>query len=145
MWVDWNPTPADKNMGLWGDVYLTESGPVTLRHPYVTSTLDVPSLSTARLTVMADVINQSSAPVTARVHGEIGTITFEKEVALAPQQLQTVRFTPDEARGLTVDHPRVWWPYRYGDQPLYTLKLTVSANGTESDRANPLRHPAVQL
>lgn len=27
MWVDWNPTPADKNMGLWGEVYLTESGP----------------------------------------------------------------------------------------------------------------------
>jgi exo-1,4-beta-D-glucosaminidase len=134
MWVDWNPTPPDKNMGLWGDVYLTESGPVTLRHPYVTSELDVPSLSTAKLTVMADVINQSSAPVTARVHGEIGTITFEKEVALAPQQLQTVRFTPDEVRGLTVDHPRVWWPYRYGDQPLYTLKVTVSANGTESDR-----------
>ena len=33
MWVDWNPTPADKNMGLWGDVYLTDSGPLALRRP----------------------------------------------------------------------------------------------------------------
>ena len=31
MWVDWNPTPADKNMGLWGDVYLTDSGPARAR------------------------------------------------------------------------------------------------------------------
>ena len=34
-WVDWNPTPPDKNMGLWGPVSLTTTGPVALRHPYV--------------------------------------------------------------------------------------------------------------
>src|SRR3984893_7474149 len=26
--VDWNPAPPDKNMGLWREVYLTTSGPV---------------------------------------------------------------------------------------------------------------------
>jgi len=26
--VDWNPAPPDKNMGLWRDVYLTTSGPI---------------------------------------------------------------------------------------------------------------------
>ena len=31
--VDWNPAPPDKNMGLWRDVYLTTSGPVALRYP----------------------------------------------------------------------------------------------------------------
>ena len=25
-WVDWNPTPPDKNMGLWGDAYVGSSG-----------------------------------------------------------------------------------------------------------------------
>jgi exo-1,4-beta-D-glucosaminidase len=34
-WADWNPTPPDKNMGLWQDVYLTTSGPVEIRHPAV--------------------------------------------------------------------------------------------------------------
>ena len=133
MWVDWNPTPADKNMGLWGDVYLTESGAVTLRHPYVTSDLEIPSLASARLTVSADLINQSDSPVTAQVRGEIGPITFTKDVQLAANQLQTVRFTPDDARELTIQKPRVWWPYRYGDQPLYTLKMAVSAGGAQSD------------
>ena len=31
--VDWNPAPPDKNMGLWREVYLTTSGPVALRYP----------------------------------------------------------------------------------------------------------------
>src|SRR6202049_3475244 len=33
--VDWNPAPPDKNMGLWREVYLTTSGPVALRYPTV--------------------------------------------------------------------------------------------------------------
>ena len=33
--VDWNPSPPDKDMGLWREVYLRESGPVTLRYPAV--------------------------------------------------------------------------------------------------------------
>lgn len=135
MWVDWNPTPADKNMGLWGDVYLTESGPVTLRHPYVTSDLDLPSLATARLTVTADVTNHTGAPVTAHVRGEIGPIAFARDVSLAASQTATVRFTPDDVRELTIQEPRVWWPYRYGDQPLYMLKMAASVGGVESDQA----------
>src|ERR1700690_2545992 len=34
-WVDWNPAPPDKDMGLWREVYLRQSGPVTIRHPQV--------------------------------------------------------------------------------------------------------------
>ena len=32
-WVDWNPCPPDKDMGLWGAVDLVETGPVTVRSP----------------------------------------------------------------------------------------------------------------
>ena len=34
-WVDWNPAPPDKDMGLWRDVYLHASGPVAIRYPQV--------------------------------------------------------------------------------------------------------------
>ncbi|MGE5360151.1 MAG: glycoside hydrolase family 2 protein [Bacteroidales bacterium] len=135
MWVDWNPTPADKNMGLWGEVYLTDSGPVTIRHPFVSTDLDVPSLKTAKLSVSAVVTNQTSAPVVARVGGNIGPIVFGKTVTLGPHGMETVRFTPEEVRGLTMANPRVWWPYRYGDQPLYSLAIGVEAGGKPSDRA----------
>jgi exo-1,4-beta-D-glucosaminidase len=38
-WVDWNPCPPDKDMGLTGPVSLATSGPVTLRSPMVTTHL----------------------------------------------------------------------------------------------------------
>ena len=34
-WVDWNPSPPDKDMGLWQEVVISTSGPVALRHPVV--------------------------------------------------------------------------------------------------------------
>lgn len=40
--VDWNPAPPDKGMGLWRDVYLSASGPVSIRYPQVLTTLDLP-------------------------------------------------------------------------------------------------------
>ena len=38
--MDWNPTPPDKNMGLWREVYLTTSGPVAVRYPQVVTHFD---------------------------------------------------------------------------------------------------------
>src|SRR5579862_2610559 len=53
--VDWNPGPPDKDMGLWRDVYLTTSGPVALRYPTVVSKLNNPANDSAQLTVTAQV------------------------------------------------------------------------------------------
>ncbi len=135
MWVDWNPTPADKNMGLYGEVYFTESGPLALRHPHVIPDLDVPSLETARLTVTAEVWNASDRPVAGVVHGEIDTRKFSKPISLAPRERATVRFTPEEVRELTIENPRVWWPYRHGPQNLYELSFEVDVDGVVSDRS----------
>ena len=38
-WVDWNPCPPDKDMGLWGAVDLITSGPVSVRSPLVVTHL----------------------------------------------------------------------------------------------------------
>src|ERR1039458_5963764 len=48
--VDWNPAPPDKNMGLWREVYVTTSGPVALRYPTVGPKLNLPADSPAQLT-----------------------------------------------------------------------------------------------
>ena len=54
--VDWNPAPPDKNMGLWREVYVTTSGPVALRYPTVVSKLNLPASDMAQLTVTAQLI-----------------------------------------------------------------------------------------
>jgi exo-1,4-beta-D-glucosaminidase len=134
MWVDWNPTPADKNMGLWGDVYLTTSGSVALRNPLVVPALDVPSLDRATLTIAADVFNATAQRTSVVVRGLLESLSFEREVLLEPHERTTVTFTPADVRELTIANPRVWWPYRMGRQELYTLTLVALVKGVVSDR-----------
>jgi exo-1,4-beta-D-glucosaminidase len=133
MWVDWNPTPADKNMGLWADVLVTDSGPLVLRHPLVLTKLDLPSLRKARLTIAAEVQNASDRPVSGTVSGRIEAIRFSNTVRLGPGETTTVRFTPADDPQLELTDPRVWWPYRWGTPSLYSLALDAEADGAPSD------------
>src|SRR5277367_6420681 len=69
--VDWNPAPPDKDMGIWQEVALSESGAVAIRHPFVDTRLDLPAATKAHLTVRAQLQNTSSAPVTGKLMGNI--------------------------------------------------------------------------
>src|SRR4030095_550962 len=62
-WVDWNPAPPDKDMGIWGDVYLTASGPVSVRSPQIVTHFPDASLKQADLTVMVELKNASEKSV----------------------------------------------------------------------------------
>jgi exo-1,4-beta-D-glucosaminidase len=77
-WVDWNPMPPDKMMGLWHDVYLTTSGAVTLRFPQLMTKLDLPSLDAAHLTVNAELHNAANHSVQGTLRGRIEQIRFRK-------------------------------------------------------------------
>ena len=61
-WVDWNPTPPDRGMGIWYDVILSASGPVAIDHPFVKTKLNLPSNDQAKLSVIAEVKNAESVP-----------------------------------------------------------------------------------
>jgi len=141
-WVDWNPCPADKDMGLWGAVTLLESGPVTVRSPMVETRFADDALDAADLTVRAVVANASDAPVSGTLHGSITgmakPLSFSVPVALAAGETREIAITPREVAGLHVKHPEVWWPYGLGygggGQHLYTLRLSFVA-GSVSDAA----------
>jgi exo-1,4-beta-D-glucosaminidase len=132
-WVDWNPTPPDKDMGLWRDVYVTTTGPVALRHPQVVTKVDMPSLDEAHLIVSAELANPGLKPVKATLEGKIEGIKFEQSVDLAAQETKQVSFTPEQFPQLDVEHPRLWWPTHVGPQNLYDLKLDVTVDGSTSD------------
>ncbi len=134
-WVDWNPTPPDKNMGLWRPVYLTTSGAVALRHPYVLTRLNAPRYDAADLTLVADLWNSSNAAVRAIVRGEAAGIQFSEPVLLAARERKTVRITSSTTPALRMRAPQLWWPYRMGQQHLYPARFEVTVNGAVSDRA----------
>ena len=133
--VDWNPAPPDKNMGLWREVYLTTSGPVALRYPAVVSKLNLPANDSAQLTVTAQLRNGTSEPVKGKLIGEIGSVSFEQEVELAANESRNVTFTPDQFPQLVFSNPRLWWPAQMGKPFLYSLGMHFEVGGVTSERS----------
>ncbi len=135
--VDWNPSPPDKNMGLWREVYLTTSGPVALRYPTVLSKVDSPasnaSAGTAHLTVTAQLKNASDHAVKGTLKGRIENIEFAQPVELAAGESKDVVFSPDRYPQLNLSNPRLWWPAQMGTPNLYDLHLSFEENGEVSD------------
>ena len=127
-WVDWNPTPPDKNMGLWRDVYITTAGEVSLHNAHLITKLNPPSLDKARVTVSVDVQNTDFRYVNAMLKGTFGPLQFNRALVLAPFELKHIEFPK-----LILDKPRLWWPVNMGPQNLYDLDLWVTVNGVTSD------------
>jgi exo-1,4-beta-D-glucosaminidase len=133
--VDWNPAPPDKNMGIWREVYLTTSGPVALRYPTVVSKLNPPANDSARLTVTAQLKNATGQAVKGKLRGEIGSVQFEQDVELAANEAKDVTFTPDKFSQLVFANPRLWWPIQMGKPNLYPLKMEFETGGGISDHS----------
>ena len=132
--VDWNPAPPDKNMGLFRDVDISTSGPVALRYPAVTSTVESPANDKAHLTVTALLKNAANHAVKGTLKGRIEKIEFSQEVEVGAGESKDVTFTPEQFSQLNVDHPRLWWPAQMGKPELYTLSLEFSTDGKVSDQ-----------
>jgi exo-1,4-beta-D-glucosaminidase len=134
-WVDWNPAPPDKNMGLWRDVYLTTSGAVTIRYPQVVTHFVSPALDRANLTVNAEVRNTLDHPVKGILRGRIEDVRFAQTVELAARETKIISFAPEQFPQLVFAHPRLWYPVDLGAPNLYELNLDFEADGRISDRA----------
>ncbi len=136
-WVDWNPSPPDKNMGLWQPAYLSASGDVVVRYPEVISHVDTGALKRAELTVVADVRNLTANAVRGTLRGRIGRIAFERAITLPPHDSMQVHFAPDSFPQLRVANPRLWWPAEFGKgkAALHDLALEFVVGTRVSDRA----------
>ncbi len=132
-WVDWSPAPPDKNMGLWREVWLSFSGPVSVRNTQVMSDLSVPDLKTANLTVTTELRNVTDHPQKGIAQVAIGPILIRQTVEIAPNTKKVVTFAPDQFPELAIKHPQVWWPAPLGVQNLYTATVTFDLNGRGSD------------
>lgn len=135
-WVDWNPSPPDKDMGLWQPVWLTTTGDVVVRYPLVSSHVDTATLRSADLTVATELRNLSSRSVTGTLRGKIGSVVVSKSVTLGAHDTALVRFTPDSFPQLHIANARLWWPAELGKPELYDLSLDFTSAGRVSDRAS---------
>ncbi len=132
--VDWNPRPPDRNMGLWRPVVLRLTGArVAWTRSSSARTSTSSRMPLRELAVEMLVTNHEDEAVTATVRGELEGAAFQTEVALEPRQHTVVRFTAEEHPLLRLEAPRLWWPHTLGEPELYSLRVTAFVGDRVSD------------
>ena len=130
---DWTQTARDQNTGIKYPIRLHVSNALRLSDAHVNQA-NAEDLSSTDLTVKGSVTNTSATEQTGDVDATItdpdgaNPITVHQTVTLAAGETKAIAFAP-----VHVDHPKLWWPYQMGDQPLYTFNLKVGQGGVTSD------------
>ena len=131
--VDWNPSPPDRNMGLFRGVSVEADGGMGIDRPFVVSTLNE-DFTVAYLTASAEVTNYTDVKKPVETVLTINGRQLKKSVLLKAGQTKKVVFSPGEFKELTVSNPKLWWPHTIGNPNLYTARFEVQENGSVSDK-----------
>jgi exo-1,4-beta-D-glucosaminidase len=134
-WVDWNPAPPDKDMGLIGEVDLVTTGAVAVRSPMASTHFEDDSLSTADVTVYAELHNATANPVHGVASATVAGVHVEQTVDLAAHEDRGVSFSPEQFPQLKIHNPKVWWPYQMGEPHLEHLNASFAVQDRKSDEA----------
>jgi len=131
---DWIPTMRGRDTGIWKDVYLNVTGPVTIEAPFVNASLPLPDTTRADVSVTVTLCNHEARPVNGTLRGRFGDAAFETPVELDANAEKTVKLDPSVNAGLRLQNPKLWWPAGYGDPNLYPVELKFeTADGKMSD------------
>jgi len=134
---DWIPAVRDRDMGLVEDIYLSATDEIELNNLYVTSNLPLPDTSFADVTISMDIVNYSSSKKEGTINASIlfngKEITFNQEFTVEGNQTKEIVFDKSSVPSLQILNPQLWWPFGYGNQNLYSLKINAKAiSGEES-------------
>lgn len=132
--VDWNPRPADENMGIFREVSASVIGNVAMAHTGVRSKVNTETLKEAWLNVETELTNLSSGKVEGELIGRIEDKTFNIPVTLEAGETKNVKVSPEEVKELYLQNPRIWWCNGLGTPELYRLDLEFKAGGKVSAR-----------
>ena len=122
---DWIPSVRGRDIGIWSDIYLDSSGPVTIDKPFVSTTLPLPDTGSADANFEVTLYNHGVTAVSGTLRGRFGDAAFETPVTVEAGEQRIVR--PQ----LHLRNPKLWWPAGYGDQNLYQVQLSFEVAGGE--------------
>ena len=130
--VDWNPYPPDNGTGVWRDVELKQTGPVSVSLPRVTTKLDgavevhVDVMSYGDQSVQGDVV----CSITDPSGKELGRPHKQFNLASKGRQRISIPFQ--------IAKPQIWWPAQWGPQSLYSTSCTASTAIGPSESTPPI-------
>jgi hypothetical protein len=152
---DCAPVIRDRNMGICQDVYINESGPVTIEDPFVITDLPLPDTTRADLRISSTLKNSGKKDVEGlltvkislmdsvvfpsyikKMAGKMNDIVFSTKVKLAAEETLEVTLNPAQFPALSIKNPFLWWPNGYGKQYLHNLRLSFIIDGKLSDKSN---------
>jgi exo-1,4-beta-D-glucosaminidase len=127
-WVDWNPRPADNGTGVWREITVSQTGAVSLGP--LSALVDIDPAHVALRTTALNLEDKEVEVVAKVVISEPNggeDITLDQTVTLAPGESKVIEFNQ------TFESPQIWWPKTWGEQPLYSAKVSVEVDSALSD------------
>ena len=125
---DWIPTVRGRNIGIYDDVWVSYTGPVTVEDPFVRTELPLPDTTKATLHAQALLVNHGDTPVSGTLEWRFGDLTVSEPVELSAGEDREIVFDPQ-----VLENPRLWWPKGYGEQNLYPVSFRFIVDGEVSD------------
>ncbi len=131
--VDWNPLPRDRNMGIFREVFLEINKGIKIRSPFVYAKVDTESLNEANLFIQTELVNNTNKPIEGVLHIDYELGTIDKKVIVNANETLSVKFSPKDYKQLSVKDVKLWWPNGMGDANLYNLKTEFIVNENTVD------------
>ncbi|TFF35474.1 discoidin domain-containing protein [Mucilaginibacter psychrotolerans] len=133
---DWMPYVPGLNSGITDNVFLSNTGEVTIKDPWIRTNL--PTNARADISIAMQVKNTSDNSQSATIKGVItpGNIEFVKRLSVGSHSIQDLKLDKKDFEQLMINSPRLWWPNGYGEPNLYNCQLSVSVGNEVSEVQN---------
>ncbi len=131
---NWLPTIRGRNTGITDNVYLSTTGKIAMKDPFLTTTLNLPDTSRACFRLKINAMNLSNEQLSATI--KVACHYFKLDVPvenLKPGEERLIEVTENQYTQLCVKDPALWWPNGYGRQQLDTLTVTCISSGVVTD------------
>jgi hypothetical protein len=130
---DWIQPMRDRNTGIWDKVYIERTGAVNLKNPHIIT--QVPGVRKpegaqlpAQILASAELENTSDKKKEGVLQYQIDGQTVKQNVSIEPGEVKEIKLP-----NFQLNKPKLWWPYGYGPQHLYTVKFQFIEDGAVSD------------
>lgn len=130
---DWIQPIRDRNTGIWDKVLIEKTGAVQLKNPHVVTLVpgtrmpDGPQ-KPATIKVSTELENPTASRIEGTVQYTLEGSKVSKKVSIPAKSSLTV-----DLPALTLQNPKLWWPYGYGKQHLYPVTIQFVTGTRVSD------------
>lgn len=132
---DWQPAIRDRDMGITEDVFLSVTNDIEIEDLYITSNLNLPDTTTAEIVISANLVNHSDfekeGVMKVLIQNGNDEIAFEEPYKIESHSVKEFYWDKNNIKALRIQDAKLWWPFGYGEQNLYTATISTTTKSNE--------------